>query len=179
MEESKLKFKKIGIDVRVSKMAEISRPELVELGNHIAIDMCVYISVSAIIGDYIHIAPQVSIIGGASALLIMEDFTAIATGSRIICASEDFKKGLLSPFIPLKYRYVINKPIIFEKYSGIGANSVIMPGVRLAIGSVLGAGSVLTHNTEPWTIYAGIPARAVGVRDSELILKGAKELGYE
>lgn len=171
-------FKKIGIDVRVSKNAEITRPELIELGNHISIDMGVYMSVSAKIGDYIHIAPHVCIIGGATSLLIMEDFTAIAAGSKIICASDDFTKGFLSPFIPIKYRNVINKPIIFKKFSAVGVNSVVMPGVTLAEGSVVGANSVLTQNTEPWTIYVGSPAKPIKMRDSELILKGAKELGY-
>lgn len=173
------KFKKSGFDVRVDDTAQITRPELVELGNHISIDMCVYLSVSAKIGDYIHIAPHVSIIGGADALLVMEDFSAIATGSKIICASDDFREGFLCPFIPLEYRKVINKPVIFKRYSALGVNSVVMPGITLAEGSVLGANSLLTHDTEPWTIYVGSPAKPLKIkRNYELILKGTKELGY-
>ena len=172
-------YKKIGIDVRINKLSEITRPELIELGNHISIDMGVYMSVSAIIGDYIHIAQHVCIIGGATAHLVMENFTAIAAGSKIICASDDFTQGFLNPFIPIQYRNVINKPIVFKKYSAIGVNSVVLPGVTLAEGSVVGANSVLTKNTEPWTIYVGSPAVAVKLRNKELILKGAKELGYE
>lgn len=173
------KFKKIGEDVRINNSSQITRPELVELGNHISIDMCVYMSVSAKIGDYIHIAPHVSIIGGADSLLVMENFSAIATGSKIICASDDFKEGFLCPFIPLEYRKVINKPIIFKRFTASGANSVVMPGVTLAEGSVLGANSLLTHDTEPWTIYVGSPARPLKIkRDSELILKGVKQMGY-
>ena len=38
---------------------------------------------------------------------------------------------------------------------------------------------VLTKDTEPWTIYVGSPAKPVGKRDKEIILKNAKELGYE
>ena len=110
-------FKKVGKDVRIDSSAQIIRPELIELGSHISIDMCVYLSTSAIIGDYIHIAPHVSIIGGASSLLIMEDFSAIATGTRIVCASDDFKKGFLNPFIPREYRNVINEPVVFKKYN--------------------------------------------------------------
>jgi len=173
-----MEFKKKGIDVRIDDSAQIIRPELIELGNHISIDMCVYFSVSAKIGDWIHIAPQVSIIGGANSLLIMEDFSAIATGSRIVCASDDFKEGFTCPFIPIKYRRVINKPIIFRRFSLTGVNSVILPGVELAEGSVLGANSLLTKNTEPWTIYVGSPAVPIKTRDSKLLLKGAKELGY-
>ena len=169
-------FKKIGIDVRIDELARIIRPELVELGNHISIDMCVYFSVAAVLGNYIHIAPQVSIIGGADALLIMEDFTAIATGCRIVCASDDFKRGFTCPFIPIKYRFVINKPIIFRKFSVVGVNSVVLPGVELAEGSILGANSLLTKNTEPWTVYAGSPAVPINKRDSKTLLLGANEL---
>ena len=68
-------FKKIGEDVRVSELAVISRPELVEIGSHIAIDQWVYISTQLILGDYIHIAPHVSIIGGAPASLKMGNFS--------------------------------------------------------------------------------------------------------
>jgi hypothetical protein len=64
-----MKFKKTGVDVRISELAHIARPELVSIGNHIAIDMWTYISTQLILGDYIHIAPSVSIIGGAPALL--------------------------------------------------------------------------------------------------------------
>jgi galactoside O-acetyltransferase len=171
-------FKKIGYDVRIDDLSRINNPELIELGNHISIDMCVYMSSGGIIGDYVHIAHNVSIIGGSTSTLIMEDFTGISAGSRIICASDDFNDGHLCPFVPLKYRHVINKPIIFKRFSCVGVNSVVMPGVILAEGSVLGANSLLTKNTEPWTIYVGSPAVAIKIRNSDLVLKGAKELGY-
>ena len=170
---------KQGIDVRISDKAEIVRPDLVEIGNHVAIDMGVYLSVSAKIGDYIHIAPHVCIIGGASATLIMEDFTNISAGCKVVCASDSFKRGMLNPIVPIKYREVINKPVIFKKYSAIGVNSTVLPGVILAEGSVLGANSLLTKDTEPWTIYVGSPAKPVGIRDKEWILESSRELGYD
>lgn len=175
---NKVSFKKRGVDVRINDSAEIIRPHLVELGNHIAIDMCVYLSVGVKFGDYIHIAPHVCIIGGSEATLIMEDFTGIAAGSKIICAGDDYNVGILCPLVPLKYRNVINKPIIFKRFTCVGVNSVVMPGVTFAEGSVLGANSLLTKDTEPWTIYVGSPAVAVKIRNSELALLGAKELGY-
>ena len=166
-----------GIDVRISDKAEITRPHLVTIGNHVAIDMGVYISVSATIGDYIHIAPHVCIIGGKTAKLIMEDFTGISAGCTIICCSDDFKKGMIGPTIPVKHRCLINAPVVFKKFSTIGVHSVVFPGVTLAEGSVIGANSLVTKNTKPWGVYFGSPAKLVGWRDKELILKGAKELG--
>ena len=46
----------------------------------------------------------------------------------------------------------------------IGANVVVMPGVTIATGTVIGAGSVVTSDTAPYTIVAGVPARHNGDR---------------
>ena len=43
------KLKKYGKDVRIHELALITRPELVEMGSHIAIDMWTYISTNLII----------------------------------------------------------------------------------------------------------------------------------
>jgi galactoside O-acetyltransferase len=43
----------------------------------------------------------------------------------------------------------------------------------------LGANSLATKDLEPWTIYVGSPAKPVKMRDKDIVLKYAKELGYE
>lgn len=43
----------------------------------------------------------------------------------------------------------------------VGAKAIILPGLKLANGCVVGAGSVLTKNTESFRIYAGNPARYI------------------
>lgn len=175
-----MKFKSIGEDVRISELAAITRPELVELGNHIAIDMWVYLSTQAKLGDYIHIAPSVTILGGASALIIMEDFTNIGSGGRIVCATDDFTQGLISPVVPLEHRTVINKPVIFKRFSTLGVNCTVLPGVTLGEGSIVGANSLVTRDTEPWTVYGGSPARPLKKRDKARILESANKLkNYE
>lgn len=175
-----MKFKSIGEDVRISELAAITRPELVELGNHIAIDMWVYLSTQAKLGDYIHIAPSVTILGGASALIIMEDFTNIGSGGRIVCATDDFTQGLISPVVPLEHRTVINKPVIFKRFSTLGVNCTVLPGVTLGEGSIIGANSLVTRDTEPWTVYGGSPARPLKKRDKTRILESANKLkNYE
>ena len=122
------KLKKVGVDVRISDLCVISRPELVELGDHISIDQWVYLSTKAILGSYIHIAPSVSIIGGAGATFIMEDFTNIGSGGRVVCATDDFSQGLISPVVPIEYRTVISSPVIFKRYSTLGVNCSVLPG---------------------------------------------------
>jgi galactoside O-acetyltransferase len=170
------KLKRVGSNVRISELCVISRPELVEIGSHIAIDMWTYISTQLIMSDYIHIAPSVSIIGGAPAKLTMGSFTNIGSGGRIVCATDDFSQGLISPVVPIEHRTVINKPIIFEDFATLGVNCTVLPGVTLREGTIVGANSVVTKDTEPWMIYAGSPARPIKIREKERILESANKL---
>ncbi|KAG2449522.1 hypothetical protein HYH02_005664 [Chlamydomonas schloesseri] len=40
----------------------------------------------------------------------------------------------------------------------VGGGAIILPGVSIGSGSVVGAGSVVTRNVEPYTVVAGNPA---------------------
>ena len=46
----------------------------------------------------------------------------------------------------------------------IGANAVILAGVNVAEGTIVSAGSVVTRDTQPYTIVAGAPAERIGER---------------
>jgi acetyltransferase-like isoleucine patch superfamily enzyme len=46
----------------------------------------------------------------------------------------------------------------------IGANSVILQGVKIGDGAVIGAGSVVTKAVEAYTVVAGVPARPIRAR---------------
>jgi dTDP-4-amino-4,6-dideoxy-D-glucose acyltransferase len=170
----------VGTNTFISANVEIRRPHLVQVGSHVAIDTGFYLTTQAEIGDYIHIAPYITCIGGATGKLIMKDFTTIAAGCRLICSGDHHMgAGLIGPTIPEKYRDdVTYGNITLERFASIGTNSVVMPGITLAEGSVLGACSFLTKNTEPWTIYVGTPAKAVKIRPREKMISYAKELGY-
>jgi len=176
MAEQTFNFKQVGIDLYVDPTARISNPSAIELGDHVAIDIGVYISTAASIGDYVHIAPYTCVIGGKDSKLVMEDFSGISAGCKILCGSDDFTQGLMNPQVPAQYRRPKMTTVTFERFTCIGVNSVVMPGVTLREGSVVGSNSVLTKDTEPWTIYVGSPAKAVKMRDKELIIKYAEEL---
>lgn len=60
------------------------------------------------------------------------------------------------------------KPVEIGNRCWISSNTVILPGVKLGEGTVLAAGAVLTHDTEPFSIYAGVPARKIGDRNNQL-----------
>ena len=170
-----------GLDVFISKNAEITRSELCTIGNHVAIDSGFYCTTQLSIGDYVHISPHVAVIGGKKTGLFIEDFCFISVGAKMVCGSEMFYgDGLIGPLIPdeLKDQQKL-EPIYLKRFSGVCANSVVLPGVTMAEGSVLGANSMLKKDTEPWTIYAGSPARPIKVRKKMVMYQYAKRLGYE
>ena len=54
--------------------------------------------------------------------------------------------------------------IIIDDDVWIGANCVVLDGAILRRGCVVGAGSIVREELEPYTVYAGTPLRAIGVR---------------
>ena len=173
-------LKSCGEDVFISNRVEIRRPHLVSVGSHVAIDSGVYVTTALEMGDYIHIAPYVTIIGGPTGLVTLDHFSGIAAGCRIICGTDEYLgHGLVGHTMPEQYRdNVIIKPVKFERFTSIGTNVVVMPGVTIAEGSIVGSNSLVTKSTEPWTVYVGTPARPVKSRPSEKMLRYAREMGY-
>jgi UDP-2-acetamido-3-amino-2,3-dideoxy-glucuronate N-acetyltransferase len=53
------------------------------------------------------------------------------------------------------------KQILIKKGASIGSGSVILPGIIIGEDSIVGAGSVVTHNVPQKTIVAGNPARVL------------------
>jgi acetyltransferase-like isoleucine patch superfamily enzyme len=173
-------LKNCGTDVFISANVEIRRPHLVSIGSHVAIDSGFYLTTQASIGDYVHLGPYITAIGGEKSSLIIEPFATVAAGSRLIAGSDSFLgEGFTSVTVPPQYRDEVRfSTITIKKFAGIGTNVVLMPGITIAEGSVIGACSLVTKNTEPWTIYAGVPAKPMKIRKSEKMLSFAKELGY-
>ena len=150
------RLKAVGQDVFISQNVEIRRPHLVTLGSHVAIDTGFYCTTQTIIGDYIHIAPYVTFVGGENGLVHLGHFSTIAAGSRIICASDEhLGHGLVGPTIPEPQRdRIVVAPVKFEAFASVATNVVVMPGVTLGEGSVVGSGAFVNKSTEPWTIWS-------------------------
>jgi acetyltransferase-like isoleucine patch superfamily enzyme len=62
---------------------------------------------------------------------------------------------------------LVIKETVIEEEAHIGANSVILPGVRIGKRSQIGAGSVVTKDVPPFSIVAGNPARILKKYDFE------------
>lgn len=59
-------------------------------------------------------------------------------------------------------------PVHLGRRCWIGMRALIMPGVRVGEGAVVGAGSIVTADVEPYTIVAGAPAVALRGRREPL-----------
>ncbi|MDR0333400.1 MAG: hypothetical protein LBI15_08020 [Dysgonamonadaceae bacterium] len=57
------------------------------------------------------------------------------------------------------------KEIIIENDVWIGANCVILPGVKIGEGTVIAAGSVVSKNIPPFVIAGGVPAKIIKERE--------------
>lgn len=88
-----------------------------------------------------------------------------------ISTSPAFYKGKDS--INVKFsEHQRNRPmrVFIDHDVWIGERSIIKQGVRIGIGAVVGMGSVVTRDVEPYSIVAGCPAREVRKRfDHETI----------
>lgn len=52
-------------------------------------------------------------------------------------------------------------PVIIEDDVLIGANAVVLEGVRVGKGAVVAAGAIVTQDVAPYTVVGGVPARKI------------------
>ena len=65
------------------------------------------------------------------------------------------------------------KPVVLEDDVLIGANAVVLEGVRVGRGAVVAAGAVVISDVPPETVVAGIPARIIKKKDEKAAAKTA------
>ncbi len=58
--------------------------------------------------------------------------------------------------------------VVLEDYVWLSSRVTVLPGVRIGRGAVVAAGAVVTRDVPPMAIVAGVPARIVGQRSSNL-----------
>jgi galactoside O-acetyltransferase len=155
----------LGTGAIVYPTAKIVAPEHLTLGAHSTIDDFVFLNAgrSTRIGGYVHIGCHASVIGGGE--LEIGDYAVVATGARVLTASDSVGDGaFMSTHAPDELRHLVDRPVLIAAHGFVGANAVVLPGVTIGEGAVAGAGSVVTHDLEPWTISLGAPARVVRAR---------------
>ena len=128
---------KCGKNVNIEKNAEFSYS--VELGNNSGLGINCRISGKTLIGDNVMMGPNVCI------------FTANHLFDRID--------------IPMNMQGISKeRPVVIEDDVWIGANTTILPGVKISKGAIIGAGAVVTKNVPEYAIVGGNPAKVLKYR---------------
>lgn len=103
------------------------------------------------IGPYCYIYPNVRI----------GNYTMLASDIYIIGGDHNYR----TPGIPSVFN---GRDKIKSTFIGsdvwIGSRCIIMTGVTIGNGAIVAAGSVVTHDIEPYAIYGGAPAKKIKMR---------------
>lgn len=139
----KLLFKRLGSLPFIQANVTIWRTDRLQVGSHFGVNSGTYINaIGGIeIGDHVLIGSNVTISSG--------------------------RHPIDGEFPPVFARPTIPEKIVIEDDVWIAANVVILPGVRLAKGTVVGANSVVVRDTEPYSVMAGTPAKLLRYRRND------------
>lgn len=90
--------------------------------------------------------------------IIIENDVEIGSGVHFYVNNHAFDRT----DVPIKHQgYYPSRPIKVCDGAWIGANSIILLGVVIGRNAVVGAGSIVTKDVEPYTVVAGNPARKI------------------
>ncbi len=137
---------KIGKNFHLGRNVFIWAKEKVEIGDNCYIGRYSSIETNCIIGDNVLIANNVAIVGRYD-----HNYQQVGTPIRLASQIRDENynwKGC-------------HEITIIGSDVWIGYGSIVMSGVHIADGTIVAAGSVVTRDTEPYSIIAGVPARKV------------------
>lgn len=130
-----LKILKASKETFIENKVYIGNARQVEIGEGVQINENVFIQ-GAVIGNYVMIAPNVSILAN------MHKHDRID--------------------IPMaKQGKTVGNPVIIEDDVWLGRNVIVMPGVKIEKGSIIAAGAVVTKDVPPYSVYGGIPAKFI------------------
>jgi len=170
-ELKKMGFKKVGKNVFLSKTINIVGLKNISFGNEIRIDsFCNIIANNGYlkIGNFVHISSYNFL--ACYKGIEFKDFTTTSPGVRIFSLTSDFTGEYFSnPTVKPKYSKTRNGKVVIEKYSIIGANSIILPGANIETGCAVGANSLINKSTRAWGIYVGNPAKRIKERSKKLL----------
>ena len=76
---------------------------------------------------------------------------------------------MISPMVPDELTNITGGKVVLEKYVQLGANTVVMPNIKIKEGTAVGAMSFVNKNLEEWSIYAGIPCKKIKERNKNII----------
>ncbi len=140
----------LGILIRYVLLSSITK-----IGNNVTIMENVYLKnpEKFVCGDNVSIHSMCYIESNGS--VTIGNNVSLAHGISILSESHSYH----DKDIPIKYQPLVTKPTIIGNNVWIGAKSTTLYGVKIADGSVIGANSVVTHDTSKDSINVGVPCK--------------------
>lgn len=164
-------FASVGENVYISTKASFYGISKIHIGHNVRIDDFCVISAGeggVFIGNYIHIAVYSSLIGSGKITLM--DYSNISSRVSIYSSNDDYSGNYMSnPMVPKDFTNVTHDAVVVGKHAIIGSGSIVLPGVVLDEGCAIGAHSLVKHNCEKLSIYAGNPARKIRDRNDKFL----------
>jgi acetyltransferase-like isoleucine patch superfamily enzyme len=116
------------------------------------------------IGKHVYVGPGVNIDDLYPHLVTLEDYVSIGMNSMIFAHSNP------TCSIEIKQRFYPRKvaPTIIRRGAWIPPGCIILAGVTIGENGIVGAGSVVIKDVEPYTIVAGNPAKLVKRLDNAI-----------
>ncbi|MHB8770849.1 MAG: acyltransferase [Syntrophales bacterium] len=167
-ENVKAKLKKCGEGVKIYPLAKLAFPHVIELGRYCKIRDFVFIFAGhgVSVGEYSDMQPHSVIWGGGTT--IIGDRVSVGPGTVLLSAVYSHAKGLkMVDGLPDGSANALYGKLVIGNDVYIGANCSLMPNITIGEGAVVGAGSFVNKDVEPWTIVAGSPARKISAREKE------------
>jgi len=169
-ELSKIGFKSLGQNVRISKKASIYNPAQIAIGNNVRIDDFAVVSAGTngiVIGNYVHIAGFCGLVGAAE--IWMDDFSGLSSRVFIYSSSDDYSGvSLTNPTVPDAFRNVESGKVYLGKHVIVGTCATILPGVTIGKGSAIGAYSLVNKDIPEGVIAIGQPCRVIKNRKADI-----------
>lgn len=91
--------------------------------------------------------------------IVIGDNVSISQDVVILTADHDMN----NPFFEGR-----TKNVVIADYAWIGTRATILPGVAVGKGAVIAAGAVVTKDVVPYSVVAGVPAKEIGRRSTDL-----------
>lgn len=165
-EIKKMGFRSVGNDVLISMRASIYNAKNISIGDNVRIDDFCILSAGdggIEIGSHIHISCYSSLRGAGK--ITIEDHCTISAYTSIMSSCDDSTGAYLTgPAHPIEKRNVDSRPIIIKNHATVFEKCTILPGVRIGVNACVGAGSLVKKIVPDGEIYAGTPAKMIGLR---------------
>ncbi len=151
-----------GHGVRIGRGAICRHPETFDIGNGVFVGEQVFLQGrfdgTLVIGDFCWIGPQAYF---DARDLVLEEYVGWGPGAKVLGSQHT---GIPAT-VPIIETDLIIRPVRIGAWADIGVNAVILPGVTIGKGAIVGAGAVVTHDVEPFSIVTGVPAKFVRWRE--------------